>query len=609
MPRIKKIIFSDFKYFYGKTELNLERKNLLLYGENGSGKSTIYWGLYTFLQSVYKDDLEVKKYFNVGDPENLVNRFSFDNNDSKIEITFEKENKSSFNRLISNTTVNTKDGSEIAECAQASDFLNYRLLSRLYDFRNSEDINFFPSLEIDTLMFINFRETFIKRDGKEGGRNANDWWIYIKAGLNPHPKKMKSKDFTDFTDIIVKFNTELKFALTKTVEETNKFLQEYFKLPISIKYEYKECIYHDFWPGTNSRNKRTTPPQILITATDKGLPENANKLSKPHTFLNEAKLSAIALSMRLAILREKYLTSASKILVIDDLLLSLDMSNRSTVLDIIFKELNDYQIIFMTHDKALYEITKHKISQYKDQSWLKYEMYSSIKDNIPQPLIISSNTHIQKAHKYLQLKEFDVSGNFQRKACEEFCKDLLPIHLQRSKDMEPYDLSGLLDKCTTYTSEININNEILSGLSFYRKYVLNPSSHHCNDVPKFQDEVEKCLVKVNELLETKKEIIVKKNTKLSFELSDATDTYLFDILIHDDLKLIQFKNQVSTLSKGRFSYKMLKNGSDFKSDSKDNLQQLYSKIYQTSNKTKSSNYWDEIVLTESQAKIKTLRHY
>ena len=61
MQKIKSITLRNFKYFYGKeteqpqNKIELDKQNLLLYGENGSGKSSIYWALYTFLQSSIKD--------------------------------------------------------------------------------------------------------------------------------------------------------------------------------------------------------------------------------------------------------------------------------------------------------------------------------------------------------------------------------------------------------------------------------------------------------------------------------------------------------------------------------------------------------------------------
>lgn len=49
--RIKKVEIRDYKAFYGKNEFNVEGKNLLIYGENGSGKSSFYYALKDFFQS------------------------------------------------------------------------------------------------------------------------------------------------------------------------------------------------------------------------------------------------------------------------------------------------------------------------------------------------------------------------------------------------------------------------------------------------------------------------------------------------------------------------------------------------------------------------------
>ena len=58
-----------------------------------------------------------------------------------------------------------------------------------------------------------------------------------------------------------------------------------------------------------------------------------------------------------------------KILVLDDLLISLDMSNRLNLLEILKTEFSDFQIFFFTHDKGFFEILKDKMS------WKAYEIY------------------------------------------------------------------------------------------------------------------------------------------------------------------------------------------------------------------------------------------
>ena len=42
LVRIKKISVENFRFFKDKIDLNFENKNVLIYGENGSGKSSIY---------------------------------------------------------------------------------------------------------------------------------------------------------------------------------------------------------------------------------------------------------------------------------------------------------------------------------------------------------------------------------------------------------------------------------------------------------------------------------------------------------------------------------------------------------------------------------------
>ncbi len=56
MSRIKSIQIHNFKFFNEQApiELGKDGKHLLLFGENGSVKSSIYWSLYTLFESAYK---------------------------------------------------------------------------------------------------------------------------------------------------------------------------------------------------------------------------------------------------------------------------------------------------------------------------------------------------------------------------------------------------------------------------------------------------------------------------------------------------------------------------------------------------------------------------
>ena len=93
MKRIHKIEIKNFKTFQQKQKFEINSKNMLVYGANGSGKSSLFWALYTFLQSSIKTDEDVQKYFKYfvesdkTTHQSLRNVFQDDKEDSYIELT------------------------------------------------------------------------------------------------------------------------------------------------------------------------------------------------------------------------------------------------------------------------------------------------------------------------------------------------------------------------------------------------------------------------------------------------------------------------------------------------------------------------------------------
>lgn len=622
MPKIKKITLTNFKFFYGKEEIELNRHNLLLFGENGSGKSSIYWSLYTFLQSVFKSNDNIKKYFDRTKSENLVNRFSDPGQESSIIVEFEKENHSTFTHQISLDTINTKDGNYIKEAVKASDFISYKLLAKLYDFTNSAYIDLFPILEQEVLMFINFTRGFTKRDGGNSGVNANDWWKYINSGLNPQPK-MHEKDYKDFQTIVSSFNVEMNRFLNKIIQSANEYLNSKFKLPITLFIQYKDCSFNDFWPNTKSRSWRAKPPKVFITTeyNHEKLPYAKRAVQKPHTFLNEAKLSAIALSIRLAILEEKYQKEAAKILVIDDMLISLDMSNRNTVLDIILQDFPEYQILFMTHDKMFFEMARNKIKHLKQSNWEYIEMYSHKTNEIPLPLIYKSESYLGKAIRYLAENEYEISGNFLRKEAESFLKEILPNKYKLNDEGKVKALGNLLSESEVFAESNNLNKGLFEKLNSHREFILNSASHDSYDIPKYYSELLSCIETLKELrkIEVRPDILAK-GTYLEFTIICKNEgaSWRYEIKLGDNIYFIQEPATDGILTKSNINFRIYKDGieqppkdgragewrHDFTS-----LRNLFDYCYKKSDETQSANFWDVVIFTETRQAIKTLRTF
>lgn len=597
--KINKLILQDFKFFNGLYELNFDANNVLIYGENGSGKSSIYWALYTFLQSSIKEDDEIKKYFDLDNSQNLINRYT-DNPLSKICIELVDDQNRTQTFTISKETINTNkdDNTIITEANFASDFINYRILSRIYDFRNSQDIDLFEVFENDILDYI----------GLETIENAGKEWQYLKKGLNPRPN-MNTPEYKEFQAKIRKFNDEFEIYLNRIIEDSNRFLNDEFKVSIKLEWDYVKATYDDFMPNsTTKRNHKTITPKIILKAKFLDDKVRNDNIQKPHTFLNEAKLTAIALSIRLAVLKERLSGIGLKILVLDDLLISLDMNNRDIVIDIILKQFSDMQILIMTHDEMFFEFVKHKIKQIDSQNWYFWKMYEDNR-NIPKPYITDAKTYLQKAEEYLIKNEYEIAGNLLRKETENFCKDFLPKKNQYTKEYNLLDLNGLIITSMQFAENAGMNVECFQKLDGFRKFVLNVSSHDSYDVPKYKYETKECLETLKELNKIKTKPLLSIGSKLKFELKDNRDDICkVEFSLEDEFRVIYWNDNIF-ISKGMINYQVYKNNELTKNEIQHKnitLKSFYKGFYEKSNKEKSEDYLEEIIIIKTNQKLKDI---
>ena len=65
MSRIKSIHINNFRFFDEQPAIDLGEngKHLLVFGENGSGKSSVYWALYTLFECAVKYDKALEELF------------------------------------------------------------------------------------------------------------------------------------------------------------------------------------------------------------------------------------------------------------------------------------------------------------------------------------------------------------------------------------------------------------------------------------------------------------------------------------------------------------------------------------------------------------------
>lgn len=157
MPFINKIHITGFKAFPNDFELQLEGKHLLMYGENGSGKSSIYYALHCMFQSPLKSDVG-KKYFNVKNDDGTPNEQHLKNLnnldvDSLVWIDF--NDRHPFIYLLDKNGYHATyvNGQHPLPANINGCFINHQFLFHFFNFRNSQKINLFPVFIKDILPF------------------------------------------------------------------------------------------------------------------------------------------------------------------------------------------------------------------------------------------------------------------------------------------------------------------------------------------------------------------------------------------------------------------------------------------------------------------------
>ncbi len=190
------------------------------------------------------------------------------------------------------------------------------------------------------------------------------------------------------------------------------------------------------------------------------------------SFLNEARLSALAMSLYLASIRrilEKTAATPFKILVLDDVLISLDMANRLKLLDILKTRFADFQIFLFTHDRELFEIYRDKMD------WARYELYMDDSAGIPKAIVTKNKTEIEKAKISFSLHNYDECAFHLRKGFEKLLKNNLSPAEQRNAKFEDLDLAGLISRLIQKSE--GEARDILHRLDVDRTHILNPLCH------------------------------------------------------------------------------------------------------------------------------------
>ena len=541
MAAISKIRIDGFKAFPKEFELVLNGKNLLMYGENGSGKSSIYYALHALLQSQYHDKGAI--YFDKNSPESIVNK---DTTTAEPYIEIELEGSETKYRL-------SKKGYEEfphqpisplrdmnAECV----FINHKFLFRTFSFRNSEYIDLFPVFIKDILPFV------LTRDNAEYIGNIYD---DVMKGIRFYRNNQLEDSYKKRID---KFNIETQYVVNLINKNASVIYNENFrnnderKLRLTLEfdnnldevpspdksywlrcdYRYRHINVAGAWEQKNIGLDILQPSIILKVEED--IEGTYKPIKKPQTYFNEAKLTAIALSVRFSLL-DIISASNGRFMALDDMLISLDMSNRMKVIKYLFGvAAPKYRLYVFTHDRLSFTSFKKYICLNKLQdNWVCGGIYMHDRDNSidfkkcnPYPVFIEEKDAELEAREYYIMHDYPACGQRLRKWCEGILSKLYPDSLLKMKDTRTgktvdTSLNDRIMSLNDYCKKESIDFKEFNNLKLYKDNILNSVSHYDVSSPIYGNEIlsiMKILSKLEQIVNGKKSI--KINRELGIEL-------------------------------------------------------------------------------------------
>ena len=546
MATITQIEIEGFKAFPKNFKLDLGTgKNLLLYGENGSGKSSLYYALHVLLQSVFKDD-KGAKYFKPGDTngaefvinnEHLINIFRL--NEAKdntytpyVRITFDDGKI----WRLDNGGLSSENGgneSEIRMLNKNSAFINHSYISRFHAARNSEEIDLWNVFYKDILPFyLPAGET----------QFLVDLYNEIVEASTHKPSVRSLKKSID------KFNIHLYNLVSHINKNVNTIYNENFRndgdLTLNIQIVYLEennpennLHEHFYLAYDRVRDGKTIPLTLFAPMIGIKISEDGRTIYKPQSHFNEAKLTAIALAVRFAAMTTAVITPGS-FLALDDMLISLDMSNRMKVIDYIFKEvLPKYKLYIFTHDRLLFTSFKKRINADKlQEDWLYGGVYMHDRDNSidfnlcnPYPIFIEEKDALLSAREYYIMHDYPACGQRLRKWCEDIFEHLYPSTLLKSIDGTTgktidTSLNDRIVRLYDYCINESIDFNEFKDLKIYKDNVLNLVSHYDVSSPIYGNEIlsiMRILSKLGQIATDKRTVGVNHQLGIELKANDG----------------------------------------------------------------------------------------
>lgn len=476
--RIQAVSLTNFRAFPGPAPARFELagKNLLIYGENGAGKSSLFHALSNFFS---EKSPKLQQHNNVFSGHAVV--------DCKVAIELVGDTQPvvwttsyhpcarNMNRPVGNWSEYYFRGSDprITQAALRAACIDYKSLLNTNYRHDSGDVNLFD-VAVDHLL----RDYPVSQNGQT--TTIGSLWGAVNRAK---PEKHNPASLAKINQACIDFNTAFQPALQVLLPKINELL-------LSLGWpEVELAKLHS--PGLTYQSAQLKRDRVIDGKTL--TPEITFRGHAPQchqTFLNEARLSALGLAVYLAgrlACTPTATPEALKLLALDDVLIGLDHSNRLPMLNLLVQRFSDWQVVLLTHDRGWFDLARKRLPC---QDWVCYEIYEGDTTSAaPMPIVRKTDPRpapalLQKANELLKLGFVEAAANYVRQAFEVGVRgaaEAKSIPLPFKQDVKDHTAQALLTGLAKWpgNSKVTSNdwNEVIERLQMMKDVVMNPYSH------------------------------------------------------------------------------------------------------------------------------------
>lgn len=515
--RIKRLTLTDFRAFPGPApaHFDLDGKNLLVYGENGAGKSSVFHALSDFFS--FRRSRNLRAYKNVfsGEPETSCAVEVEFNDDAPSAKWFMQPGSGAVgaaplgSHVIGGATparerhpTAVADGNDtrVTQAALRRAALDYRALLDTNYKQGDGAINLFDIALVKLL--ADFPVTV------SGGttQTIGELWRAVEQAK---PAKHTKTALTKVNQACADFNNGFNQALAALHPLVGALLGDLIGPDVAVApFVFSGVTYTAAY---YKRDREIAGRSLTLSVSYRN-----HALSIPQHFLNEARLSALGLAIYLAgrlACTPTANATALRLLVLDDVLIGLDHSNRLPMLDVLNMKFADWQIVLLTHDRNWFDLAR---SHLPEPGWKCVEVYEGVgAANIPMPIVYHTQNRparalLNKAKELVLTPYVEAAANYARQAFElgvrENCEDKgikMRYHVT-SKTYRTQDfLDGLKEWKIANPAKQAAWDAAIQRLKIFKNVVMNPYSHpSAPNIPR--QEVEQAIKAIEDFLDLAK---------------------------------------------------------------------------------------------------------